>query len=120
MYPLPLPPGAGSLSGEGCERTRRQGAAAVRPNYRLRALLHSQAIDARVHDLGFSLIKSCNLSVYWHPPSSRIVASLIKLPLGHMVLDWLPERMIYQRLYALRAPTFQPRMRASAPFDVAS
>jgi SAM-dependent methyltransferase len=54
--------------------------------------------------LGFSLIKSYNLSVYWHPPSSRIVASLIKLPLGHMVLDWLPEAMIYQRLYALRAP----------------
>jgi cyclopropane fatty-acyl-phospholipid synthase-like methyltransferase len=70
--------------------------------------------------LGFSLIKSYNLSVYWHPPSYRIVASLIKLPLGHMVLDWLPERMIYQRLYALRAPTFQPRMRASAPFDGAS
>jgi len=70
--------------------------------------------------LGFSLIKSCNLSVYWHPPSSRIVASLIKLPLGHMVLDWLPEWMIYQRLYALRAPTRQPRMRESASFDVAS
>jgi hypothetical protein len=54
--------------------------------------------------LGFSLIKSCNLSVYWHPPSSRIIAHLIKLPLGHMVLDWLPEAMIYQRLYVLRAP----------------
>jgi cyclopropane fatty-acyl-phospholipid synthase-like methyltransferase len=55
--------------------------------------------------LGFSLIKSCNLSVYWHPPSSRIVGNLVKLPLGYTVLDWLPERMIYQRLYALRAPT---------------
>jgi len=70
--------------------------------------------------LGFSLIKSYNLSVYWHPPSSRIIASLIKLPLGYMMLDWLPERMIYQRLYALRAPTRQPRMHAIAPFDVAS
>jgi cyclopropane fatty-acyl-phospholipid synthase-like methyltransferase len=70
--------------------------------------------------LGFSLIKSCNLSVYWHPPSSRIISHLIKLPPGHLVLDWLPERMIYQRLYALRAPTRQPRMRASAPFDAAS
>jgi SAM-dependent methyltransferase len=69
--------------------------------------------------LGFSLVKSCNLSVYCHPPSSRIVASLIKLPPGHMVLDWLPERMIYQRLYALRAPTCAPRMQASAPFDLA-
>jgi SAM-dependent methyltransferase len=69
--------------------------------------------------LGFSLIKSCNLSVYWHPLSSRIVASLIKLPLGYMALDWLPERMIYQRLYALQAPTRQPRMHAIAPFDVA-
>ena len=54
--------------------------------------------------LGFSLVKSSNLSVYWHPPSSRIVSNLVKLPLGHMVLDWLPEEMIYQRLYALRAP----------------
>ena len=54
--------------------------------------------------LGFSLIKSYNLSVYWHPPSSRIIAHLIKLPPGHMVLDWLPEAMIYQRLYVLRAP----------------
>jgi SAM-dependent methyltransferase len=54
--------------------------------------------------LGFSLVKSCNLSVYWHPPSARIVASLVKLPLGHMVLDWLPEEMIHQRLYVLRAP----------------
>lgn len=70
--------------------------------------------------LGFSLIKSYNLSVYWHPPSARIIASLIKLPFGYMALDWLPERMIYQRLYALRAPTRQPRMRATAPFDVNS
>jgi 2-polyprenyl-3-methyl-5-hydroxy-6-metoxy-1,4-benzoquinol methylase len=54
--------------------------------------------------LGFSLVKSCNLSVYWHPPSSRIIAHLIKLPFGHLVLDWLPEAMIYQRLYVLRAP----------------
>jgi cyclopropane fatty-acyl-phospholipid synthase-like methyltransferase len=54
--------------------------------------------------LGFSLIKSHNLSVYWHPPSNRIVANLVKLPLGYTVLDWLPEEMIYQRLYVLRAP----------------
>jgi SAM-dependent methyltransferase len=70
--------------------------------------------------LGFSLVGFNNLSIYWHPPSSRIVATLIKLPLGYMALDWLPERMIYQRLYALRAPTRQPWMRAIAPFDVAS
>ena len=66
--------------------------------------------------LGFSLVKSNNLSVYWHPPSSRIVAKLIKLPLGHTVLDWLPERMIYQRLYALQSPTHSPRVHAIAPF----
>jgi len=54
--------------------------------------------------LGFTLVKSSNLSVYWHPPSSRIVGHLVKLPLGHMVLDWLPEEMIHQRLYVLRAP----------------
>ncbi len=53
---------------------------------------------------GFTVVKFHNLSVYWHPLSSRIVANLLKLPLGYMLLDWLPERMIYQRLYALRAP----------------
>jgi SAM-dependent methyltransferase len=54
--------------------------------------------------LGFTLVKSYNLSVYWHPFSSRIIANLVKLPPGHTLLDWLPERMIYQRLYAIRAP----------------
>src|SRR3981189_1351195 len=54
--------------------------------------------------LGFVPLKHYNLSVYWYPPSSRIIANLIKLPLGFTVLDWLPESLIYQRLYALRAP----------------
>jgi len=54
--------------------------------------------------LGFTPLKFYNLSVYWHPPSSRIIANLIKLPLGFTLLDWIPESMIYQRLYALRAP----------------
>ncbi|SDN32103.1 trans-aconitate 2-methyltransferase [Afipia sp. GAS231] len=54
--------------------------------------------------LGFSPLKFSNLSVYWYPPSFRIVAHLIKLPLGHAFLDWIPESMVYQRLYVLRAP----------------
>jgi 2-polyprenyl-3-methyl-5-hydroxy-6-metoxy-1,4-benzoquinol methylase len=54
--------------------------------------------------LGFNLVKFYNVSVYWHPLSSRIIANLIKLPLGYALLDRLPERMIYQRLYALRTP----------------
>jgi 2-polyprenyl-3-methyl-5-hydroxy-6-metoxy-1,4-benzoquinol methylase len=54
--------------------------------------------------LGFTVLKFYNLSVYWHPLSSRIVGHLLKLPLGYRLLDRLPERMIYQRLYALRAP----------------
>ena len=54
--------------------------------------------------LGFVPLGFYNLSVYWHPPSSRIIANLIKLPLGYTLLDWMPESMIYQRLYALRAP----------------
>ena len=54
--------------------------------------------------LGFAPLKFYNLSLYWHPPSSRIIANLIKLPLGYTLLDWIPESMIYQRLYALRAP----------------
>src|ERR1700675_4523707 len=54
--------------------------------------------------LGFAPLKFYNLSVYWYPPSSRIIANLIKLPLGYTLLDWIPESMIYQRLYALRAP----------------
>jgi SAM-dependent methyltransferase len=54
--------------------------------------------------VGFTVVRYNNLSVYWHPLSSRIVANLLKLPLGYLLLDWLPERMIYQRLYVLRAP----------------
>jgi SAM-dependent methyltransferase len=54
--------------------------------------------------LGFAPLKFYNLSVYWYPSSSRIIANLIKLPLGYTLLDWIPESMIYQRLYALRAP----------------
>jgi hypothetical protein len=54
--------------------------------------------------LGFTVVRFHNLSVYWHPRSSRIVANLLKLPLGYRLLDWLPERMIHQRLYILRAP----------------
>jgi 2-polyprenyl-3-methyl-5-hydroxy-6-metoxy-1,4-benzoquinol methylase len=55
-------------------------------------------------ELGFTVLKVRNLSVYWQPFSSRVVANLLKLPLGYMLLDWMPERMIYQRLYTLRAP----------------
>jgi cyclopropane fatty-acyl-phospholipid synthase-like methyltransferase len=55
-------------------------------------------------ELGFTVLKIRNLSVYWHPFSFRIVANLLKLPLGYTLLDWLPERMIYQRLYVVRAP----------------
>ena len=45
--------------------------------------------------LGSLLIPSYNLSVYWHPPSSRIVGNLLRLPPRlHLALGWLPERMI--------------------------
>jgi SAM-dependent methyltransferase len=54
--------------------------------------------------LGFAPVKFYNLSVYRSQPSSRILASLLKLPLGYTLLDGLPEWMIYQRLYAVRAP----------------
>jgi 2-polyprenyl-3-methyl-5-hydroxy-6-metoxy-1,4-benzoquinol methylase len=57
-----------------------------------------------VRTLGFTHVKSYNLSVYWHPFSSRIIGNLLKLPLGHTLLGRLPEPMIYQRLYAIRAP----------------
>jgi 2-polyprenyl-3-methyl-5-hydroxy-6-metoxy-1,4-benzoquinol methylase len=54
--------------------------------------------------LAFTVVRFHNLSVYWHPVSFRIVSGLLKLPLGYTLLDWLPERMIHQRLYVLRAP----------------
>jgi cyclopropane fatty-acyl-phospholipid synthase-like methyltransferase len=54
--------------------------------------------------LGFKVVGFYNLSVYWHPPLFRVLATFLKFPLGYMLLDWLPERTIYQRLYALRAP----------------
>jgi len=53
---------------------------------------------------GFKVVGFYNLSVYWHPLSVRMAGELLKIPLGHTLLDWLPERMIHQRLYALRAP----------------
>jgi SAM-dependent methyltransferase len=56
--------------------------------------------------LGFTPVKFHNLSVDRYPPSSRIIASLLKLPLGYTLLDGLPERIIYQRLYALQAPKY--------------
>ena len=54
--------------------------------------------------LGFTPVKFHNLSVYEDPPSSRIVANLLKLPLGYTLLDGLPEWMVHQRLYAVKAP----------------
>ena len=44
--------------------------------------------------LGFAPVKLYNLSVFWRPLSSRIVANFIKLPFGYTLLDWLPERKI--------------------------
>jgi SAM-dependent methyltransferase len=55
--------------------------------------------------LGFTPLRFYNLSVYWYPLSSRIIAQLIKLPLGYTLLDRMSESRIYQRLYVLRAPT---------------
>lgn len=55
-------------------------------------------------ELGFKPVKFYNLSVYGHAASTRIVAGLLKLPLGYTLLDGLPDRMIHQRLYAVRAP----------------
>jgi SAM-dependent methyltransferase len=63
-----------------------------------RRLMHEFA------SLGFALVRFYNLSVYRYPPSSRIIARLLRLPLGYTLLDGLPEWMIYQRLYAVRAP----------------
>jgi len=54
--------------------------------------------------LEFAPLKYYNLSLYWYSPSSRVIANLIKLPLGYTLLDWIPESMVYQRLYVLRAP----------------
>ena len=54
--------------------------------------------------LGFTVVRFHNLSVYWRPFSLRMVTWLLRLPLGYRLLDRLPERMIYQRLYILRAP----------------
>lgn len=54
--------------------------------------------------LGYTVVKFHNLSIDGHPLPSRIVAGLLRLPLGDRLLDWLPERIVHQRLYALRAP----------------
>lgn len=54
--------------------------------------------------MGFHLVDQHNLSIYWKPFSLRIVANLAKLPSGHLLVDILPDSVIYQRLYLLRAP----------------
>jgi len=55
--------------------------------------------------LGFKLVKSYNLSLLWYPASTKAIANLIRfMPLGYLLLDRLPEQMIYQRLYVLRVP----------------
>ena len=53
------------------------------------------------HD--FSNITSFNLTVYWRPALARVIANLCKLPLGHLAVDFLPDRFIYQRLYVATA-----------------
>lgn len=54
---------------------------------------------------GFAPVKFYNLSVYWRPASARLIGHMLKVPLGYTLLDSLPDRMIYQRLYAVRAPS---------------
>lgn len=57
---------------------------------------------------GFSLFEAHNLTAYWRPLSARITANLMKLPLGHYAIDWLPERMVYQRLYVVQTSAKHP------------
>jgi SAM-dependent methyltransferase len=52
---------------------------------------------------GFSLLGFHNLTVYWHPFPKRIVSNVVKFPFGHYAVDWLPDFLIYQRLYIVRA-----------------
>lgn len=52
---------------------------------------------------GFSLLGFHNLTVYWHPFPKGIVSNMIKFPFCYFAVDWLPDFMIYQRLYIVRA-----------------
>jgi 2-polyprenyl-3-methyl-5-hydroxy-6-metoxy-1,4-benzoquinol methylase len=51
------------------------------------------------HDM--AVVGFHNLSVYWRPLSSRIIANLMKLPFAHLGIDWLPSGRIYQRCYII-------------------
>jgi SAM-dependent methyltransferase len=51
---------------------------------------------------GISVIESHNLNVYRRGTFSNIAAILVRLPFGALLLDFLPDRLIYQRCYIIR------------------
>ena len=65
------------------------------------AIFHKarSVMAADISDVAIARAKSLDLR------NARFeTANLLKLPPGYRLLDWVPERMIYQRLYILRAP----------------
>jgi cyclopropane fatty-acyl-phospholipid synthase-like methyltransferase len=50
---------------------------------------------------GLSVMASHNLNVYRRGAMANLAAGLVRLPLCGWLLDYLPRRLIYQRLYAV-------------------
>jgi SAM-dependent methyltransferase len=51
---------------------------------------------------GASLIECRSLNVYRRGPAANLAAVFVRLPFGDQLLDFLPERLIYQRCYIIR------------------
>jgi SAM-dependent methyltransferase len=51
---------------------------------------------------GASLMECRSLNVYRRGPAANLAAVLVRLPFGDQLLDFLPERLIYQRCYIIR------------------
>ena len=50
---------------------------------------------------GMSVLTSHNLNVYRRGILANIAAVLVRLPFGSRLLDYVPARLVYQRLYAV-------------------
>lgn len=53
---------------------------------------------------GFSMLRYCDLSVQPTGVLRTAVAVLLRLPFCLWLMDWLPEALVYQRAYIVRAP----------------
>jgi predicted TPR repeat methyltransferase len=72
-------------------------------NQHRRYFTHDEIV-ATFERLGVNLIEHRNINVYRqtahaHPAVANLAAAIVRLPFGHLLLDRIPDRLIYQRCY---------------------